>query len=143
METVDNKLGYLKGLLEKAGSGLGDESRTLFGGILDVLGELDRSSREMTDLFAELNDYVESIDDDLAELEDGGSYPAQEDPQGPRLHAVPSQPRDYAAVCPACGRIFIAPSADRSRCVCPHCGRACEVTPVAIDGIPAASLSDD
>ena len=63
------KVGYLKGLIEHFQPN-DDVSRKLAAGIVDVLEELAARVDTLDDDLADLNDYVESIDDDLTRLEE-------------------------------------------------------------------------
>ena len=75
MEELQEKIGYLRGLLEATQR---DEAETkLANAMMDVLDVLSRGVGEMREELSELNDYVESIDEDLNELE------AMHDEEGP------------------------------------------------------------
>ena len=67
--TLTEKVAYLKGLMEGMDFS-GDPSREkLFAAMADLLTEISDRVLSMEELMDDLNDYVESIDDDLAELE--------------------------------------------------------------------------
>ena len=85
MNDTDKKIGYLKGLLEGLPADDGSVSGKLIAGIVDLLGDLVERTDVMDELINDLNDYVESIDDDLSALEDADgagsdfSYPADDE----------------------------------------------------------------
>lgn len=70
IQILSDRVAYLKGLAE----GLKvDESSTngrLIGAIIDVLDDFAKAVIELKDKHAELDEYVESIDEDLSELEE-------------------------------------------------------------------------
>lgn len=148
---IGKKIGYLKGLLEGAYAVDAETQRKLFSGILEALDQINDQSATMNDLIIDLNDYVESIDDDLSLLEDG--EPAERDED--REDAEPQRERrlrllrddedqdddedeayddfelgDYfeVGVCPECHQPFLmrVDLIDVEREVeriCPYCGR--------------------
>ena len=69
MNKTSKQVGYLKGLLDSMTL---DENKTgdkLLKGIVEVLCELSDRADVVDELLDDLNDYVESIDDDLSALE--------------------------------------------------------------------------
>ncbi len=70
MNNVTDRVAYLKGLAE--GMNL-DKEKNTHKLLLEIISALDEISQAVTlvaDAQEELNEYVESIDDDLADLED-------------------------------------------------------------------------
>ena len=70
MSNLTDRVSYLKGLAE--GMQLEKDSSTnkLLLSMLEVLDEMAKEIADINDNYDELNEYVESIDDDLADLED-------------------------------------------------------------------------
>ena len=73
MDSLEKKVGYLKGLMDGAKLDPKSENGKLLCAMFDVMNELSDRVRSMDEMLDELNDYVESIDDDLADLE--GDFP--------------------------------------------------------------------
>lgn len=71
METVKEKIAYLRGMLDSSGGAPNDEQMKLvFQRFVEVLSDL---ADDIDDLFfgqEEIEEYVEAIDADLADLED-------------------------------------------------------------------------
>lgn len=70
MNSINDRVAYLKGLAE--GMQISDETNEgkLFLKALDVLEQMADELTELRKDYDELNEYVESIDDDLADMED-------------------------------------------------------------------------
>ncbi len=69
MSKLTDKISYLRGLAEGMKLNPEKDSHRLIQGILDVLGEVGDSFEALAESHGELSDYVESIDQDLADLE--------------------------------------------------------------------------
>ena len=69
MSKLTDKISYLQGLAEGMKLNQEKDSNRLILGILDVLGEMGDSFEALSEAHGELSDYVESIDEDLADLE--------------------------------------------------------------------------
>ncbi len=69
MSKLTDRISYLQGLAEGMKLNPEKDSHRLILGILDVLGEVGDSFEALAESHAELSDYVESIDEDLADLE--------------------------------------------------------------------------
>ena len=69
MSKLTDKISYLQGLAEGMKLNPEKDSHRLFQGILEVLGEVGDSFEALAESHGELADYVESIDQDLADLE--------------------------------------------------------------------------
>lgn len=70
METIREKVAYLRGLVDAEESLKKGQVGVLFGKILEVVGDLATEVDELIDAQYELEEYLEEIDFDLAELED-------------------------------------------------------------------------
>ena len=115
----------------------------------------------------DLNDYVESIDDDLAELEGNSDddfhminddeYEDEyyDDMEGgeDQLHLLGGKadrdaddPETLAgSICPACGRMFFVSLDDPedAQYDCPHCGERVAPTPLTPENAPIARPAKD
>ena len=69
MSKLTDKISYLQGLAEGMKLNPEKDTNRLIQGILDVLGEVGSSFEALKEEQNNLNDYVESIDEDLADLE--------------------------------------------------------------------------
>ena len=69
MSKLTDKISYLRGLAEGMKLNPEKDSHRLILGILEVLGEVGESFEALAESHGELSDYVESIDEDLADLE--------------------------------------------------------------------------
>lgn len=161
MEELQEKIGYLRGLLEATQR---DEAETkLANAMMDVLDVLSRGVGEMREELSELNDYVESIDEDLNELE------AMHDEEGP-MDFLPEEEEEFedgdyepedglhvlrgdghhdaeafiGALCPECGRMFFVraeedeQSEEGDRFLCPHCQKEVPLEPLNPENTPIA-----
>ena len=70
MSKLTDKVSYLKGLADGMKLNMDKDSNKLIIEILGALGEFAEEMQTMADAHDELNEYVESIDDDLADLEE-------------------------------------------------------------------------
>lgn len=70
MSNLTDRVAYLKGLAE--GMEIETESKTgkLLTAVIDVLGDFAEAIQQLAEDHQELDEYVESIDDDLAEIEE-------------------------------------------------------------------------
>ena len=69
MSKLTDRISYLQGLAEGMKLNPEKDSNRLILEILDVLGEVGDSFEALAESHGELSDYVESIDEDLADLE--------------------------------------------------------------------------
>ena len=70
MSKLTDRISYLQGLAEGMKLNPEKDSHKLILGILEVLGEVGDSFEALAEAQGELSDYVESIDEDLADLEE-------------------------------------------------------------------------
>ncbi len=70
MSKLTDRVSYLKGLAAGMKLNMDKDSNKLMVEVLNVLGEITEEMEAMSDAHDELNEYVESIDDDLADLEE-------------------------------------------------------------------------
>ena len=70
MSKLTDQISYLQGLAEGMKLNPEKDSHRLILGILDVLGEVGEAYEALAESHGELSNYVESIDEDLADLEE-------------------------------------------------------------------------
>ena len=124
MSRLTDRISYLQGLAEGMKLNPDKDSHRLILGILEVLGEVGESFEALAESHGELSDYVESIDEDLADLEadlydDENENLAKEETDGEFEGMI-----EYE--CPHCGaKIEIDPDEvdfDEDS-LCPQCGK--------------------
>ena len=69
MPSLNEKIGYLHGMMDSLKLNKDDDKVKLMLMMIDVIDSLSVSVNALVEEQDELNDYVESIDDDLTELE--------------------------------------------------------------------------
>lgn len=128
MSKMTDKISYLKGLAAGMKLNMDKDSNKLMLEILNAMGEMAEEMQAMADAHDELNEYVESIDDDLADLEETLFGDEEED-------AVYDQDDEdgfgeddelIAYACPTCGHElqFKASDVDFDEdYLCPACGK--------------------
>ena len=123
MSKLTDKVSYLKGLADGMKLNMDKDSNKLIMEILSALGEFAEEMQAMSDAHDELNEYVESIDDDLADLEDtlfGDEEEDEEDGEDVEEDDI------IFYACPECGHEieFHADDVDLSEdYLCPACGK--------------------
>lgn len=166
MNNLGKKVGYLKGLMEGMDFSENPSYGKLFGAMADLLNEISDRLETAEELIDDLNDYVESIDDDLSALEgesDGGfdfngdddddfSFDEDDDDDEDQLRllnrkAKPAEePEPLAgAVCPECSRMFFVSmdDAENAQYDCPHCGKRVTPAPLTPENAPIAKPAKD
>ena len=123
MSRLTDRISYLQGLAEGMKLNPEKDSHKLIIGILEVLGEVGESFEALAQSHGELSDYVESIDEDLADLEadlyddeDEDVYEEEKDGDG--------GPIEYE--CPHCGAVVEIDPEDvdfDEEALCPACGK--------------------
>ena len=123
MSKLTDRISYLQGLAEGMKLNPDKDSHRLILGILDVLGEVGESFEALAESHGELSDYVESIDEDLADLEadlyDDEDEDLAEDDDEPFESTI-----EYE--CPHCGAMIDIDPDDvdfDEETVCPECGK--------------------
>ena len=139
MADFSRKIHYLRGL---AGgmlpAGNPEQLTDLIVKLLDAMGDAADAIDELYEMQDELNDYVESIDDDLFKLENGFDENTELGGEGypdavrekAQLHPFPGKTREKEADflvmnCPDCLRPYRVRAEDflMQACgKCPHCG---------------------
>ena len=124
MSKLTDRISYLQGLAEGMKLNPEKDSHRLILGILDVLGDVGDSFEALAESHGELSDYVESIDEDLADLEadlydDEDEDLAEEEEDGEFESTI-----EYE--CPHCGAMINIDPDDvdfDEECLCPECGK--------------------
>lgn len=121
METIGEKVSYLKGLCE--GLNISDEKEgKVLKGIIDVLADISAAIEDVEDDVFELNELCDELDQDLGALEedfydeecsccdcdcdcdeDGEFYEITCDKCGELIYLEDSEIFDDGVICPECG----------------------------------------
>ncbi len=125
MENLGKKVGFLNGLMEGMSFDTDSANGKLMAGIVGLLGDLSDRVEAIDELLEVLNDYVESIDEDLADLEadlyddDDEEAAEEEDEEEPFESTI-----EYE--CPHCGHMITIDPDDvdfDEESLCPECGK--------------------
>ncbi len=114
MKTVQEKIAYLRGLLE-GGNLYGTEpgSKVVWEQVLGILDDLGRSVLVLGSGLDELAEYVEAVDNDLMDLED-------------EIYGEDEEEHYVEIECPACGETVSFEEDflydDDVQVTCPECG---------------------
>ncbi len=120
MSKLTDRISYLKGLAEGMKLNTEKDSNRLILEMIDVLGEVGDAFEALAEAHAELDEFVESIDEDLAELEDAFFEDEEEDESGDEEEDL------IQYECPHCGEIIEIDPDDvdfEEDAVCPSCGK--------------------
>ena len=129
MSKLTDKVSYLKGLAAGMKLNMEKDSNKLILEILNAMGEMAEEMQAMTDAHDELNEYVESIDDDLADLEETLFGDEDEDAVYDEDDEDGEDDEDDELIsyaCPSCGHElqFRASDVDFDEdYLCPACGK--------------------
>lgn len=129
MSKLTDKVSFLKGLAAGMKLNMEKDSSKLMMEILNTMGEMAEEMQLMADAHAELNEYVESIDDDLADLEETLFGEEDEDAvfdQDEDGYEADGDDELIAYACPTCGHEiqFKASDVDFDEdYLCPACGK--------------------
>lgn len=160
MEGLAKQAGYIKGLIEGMSFADDPAQAKLLNSMVDLLGTLCERVEATEELMDDLNDYVESIDDDLSQLEsemdnedsdffgdfEDGDYSDDMEDGEEHLHLLngnddAGEPETLAgSICPECGGMFFVGMDDpEDACyVCPHCEKRVLPTPLTPENAPIA-----
>ena len=106
MSKLTDRISYLKGMAAGMKLNMDKDSNKLMLEMLTVMGEMAEEMAAMTEAHNDLNEYVESIDDDLAELEE--SLFGEENMDGEDIDGEDDEEEDgeddlIVYACPHCG----------------------------------------
>ena len=125
MSKLNERASYLKGMADGMKLTADTDSNKLMLELLNLVGDIAAKLDELSDAHDELNDYVESIDDDLADLEetlfgDDDEDAEIDDEDDDEL----DDDEEIAYACPHCGQelTFRASEVDfEEEYLCPKC----------------------
>ena len=128
MSKLTDRISYLKGMAAGMKLNMDKDANKLMLEMLTVMGEMAEEMAAMTEAHNDLNEYVESIDDDLAELEETLFGEEDMDESDPDMDE-PDEDEDMeddliVYACPHCGHEieFHASDVDFDEdCLCPEC----------------------
>ena len=124
MSKLTDRISYLQGLAEGMKLNPEKDSHRLILGILDVLGDVGESFEALAESHGELSDYVESIDEDLADLE-ADLYDDEDEDAAETEEEEPFESTiEYE--CPHCRTMITIDPDDvdfDEETVCPECGK--------------------
>lgn len=131
MSKLTDRASYLKGLADGMKLNPDCDANKLLLELISMAGELAAGLEELTEAHDELNDYVESIDDDLADLEDT-LFGDDEDAEEETIDLDEADEDELTAdslityACPHCGYELQFRAADvdfDEDYLCPKCGK--------------------
>ena len=133
MSKLTDKISYLQGLAEGMKLNTEKDSNRLILEILDVLGDVGDAFEALAESHGELSEYVESIDEDLADLE-ADLYDDEDE------ELAEDEDEDFEGglieyECPHCGTVVQIDADDvdfDEESLCPECGK--ELFPELPDG---------
>ncbi len=132
MSKLTDRISYLKGMAAGMKLNMDKDSNKLMLEMLTVMGEMAEEMAAMTEAHNDLNEYVESIDDDLAELEETLFGDGEEDFDGEEGEDFDEEEDDedgddlIVYACPHCGHEleFHASDVDfDEETLCPACNK--------------------
>lgn len=123
MSKLTDKVSYLKGLAAGMKLNMEKDSNKLLLEILGAMGDMAEEMQRMDEAHRELQDYVESIDDDLSDLTETLFSDEEEDDEDAAEEENPDDDL-IAYACPNCGAelTFHANDVDfDENTLCPNC----------------------
>ena len=124
MSRLTERISYLRGLAEGMKLNPEKDSHRLILGILEVLGDVGESYEALAEAHNELSEYVENIDQDLADVE-ADLYDDENEDEAEADGEEGSEPFvEYE--CPHCGQMieFDTETMDlEAGETCPNCGK--------------------
>ena len=122
MSKLTDKVSYLKGLAAGMKLNMEKDSNKLLLEILGAMGDMAEEMQRMDEAHRELQDYVESIDDDLSDLTETLFSDEEEDDE------EDEEEECYATTCPTCEEtIYFDESVlEDGEVICPNCGEKLE-----------------
>lgn len=127
MMTVTEKAAYLKGLAEGLNLDESKPETKLINAMIDVIDELALSVADLEDAVDMLDEQVEAIDEDLADLEDYIFEDYDEDDDCCGCSGC-GDDEYFEVECPACGEVICLDESvlDEDSIECPACGETLE-----------------
>ena len=132
MELME-KVSYLKGLGDKAEFDPSSKETKVLNAMLEVLDEMAKTVQSLTEANAQMCDVIESIDEDLSQVEEDlyGDEDEDEEDEGDDFDIEDDEDDDgdlYEVTCPSCGEVFDVDEfmLDEGEINCPNCGERLE-----------------
>ncbi len=118
MNNINEKVSYLKGLMEGMAIDTKTNEGKLFEKIIETLGDLAQEVEYINEDLDDMEEYIDAMDDDLTDLEDDVYDLEDEDDD-----------EFYEVDCPACDEVFYLDESDLVfddegliKVSCPSCG---------------------
>ncbi len=128
MSKLTDRISYLQGLAEGMKLNPDKDSHKLILGILEVLGEVGQAYEALAESHAELGEYVESMDEDLADLE-AEIFGDDEDDEDDEDDGDDEDPEDSEDG----EEEESEPDSTPILYECPHCHETVEIDPDSVD----------
>ena len=132
MELME-KVSYLKGLVDMAEFDPSSKETKVLNAMLEVLDEMAKTVQSLTEANAQMCDVIESIDEDLSQVEEDlyGDEDEDEEDEGDDFDIEDDEDDDgdlYEVTCPSCGEVFDVDEfmLDEGEINCPNCGEGLE-----------------
>ena len=132
MELME-KVSYLKGLVDMAEFDPSSKETKVLNAMLEVLDEVAKTVQSLTEANAQMCDVIESIDEDLSQVEEDlyGDEDEDEEDEGDDFDIEDDEDDDgdlYEVTCPSCGEVFDVDEfmLDEGEINCPNCGERLE-----------------
>ena len=134
MSNLMDRVNRLKGMVSAMDLNLNEDASRLMLEMLGLMGEMAQEMQQMQDAHAELNEYVESLDDDLADLAetvqaggaDDAALFAADDADEDEDDAELEEGEMIIYACPSCGHEIEFDPADvdfEEDYLCPACSK--------------------
>ncbi len=173
MPSLNDKIGYIHGMMDGLKLNKDDDNVKLMFMMIDVIDSLAESVNTLIEDHEELCDYVESIDDDLTELEmrSGDTYEdfdeddheiefssarkkgnlriLKDDEDEEEEEEIEDAEVEYfiGCVCPECGKFFAVKNPDNypddQKFICPFCKKHVSIEPMNPEKVPCAEPAPD
>ena len=124
MSNLMDRVSRLKGMVSAMDLNLNEDASRLMLEMLGLMGEMAQEMQQMQDAHAELNEYVESLDDDLADLAESLLDGGEDEPAAAPFAVDVDSEDDEDALLDAGEMIVYA---------CPSCGHEIEFDPSDVD----------
>ena len=127
MSKLTDRITYLKGMAAGMKLNMDKDANKLLMEMLALMGEMAEEMAAMAEAHSDLNDYVESIDDDLADLEETlfGESAEEEDLEESDEEAGDEEEPDEES--------YVVDDEDLILYACPHCGHELEFRASDVD----------
>lgn len=126
MELME-KVAYLKGMVDMAELDPAAKETKILNALIDAIDEMAHTVEELTEANAQMCDVIESLDEDLSEVEDD-LYGEDDDDDSDEDFGEEDDSDIYEVTCPTCGETFEVDEwmLDEGEINCPKCGELLE-----------------